>query len=344
MAQDHARVSEKAYNARAMEPQSKHHAAGPDWQSITEEILCPLCEYNLKGLTEPRCPECGYTCEWQDLLDPNRRLHRYVFEHHPQRNYRSFWQTTAGVLRPRRFWRSLQPMQPSNPRRLVLYWVLAMLLAYGLFEVVVAGCVYHFDIGPQFVRNRGNQRAMIAWYKGLPQTDPKRVNVVRNFGSVEKAAEYYYPTRLSWQTILGVFQDAFRMYWPALTHPLPLVLWPWLMFTTLMIFRWSMRRARVRPIHVLRCCLYTCGTVVWLALVIPMLAVGGALLYQGRIVTADTLVIAGGWLFVALLLLMVYQLATAYRLYLRFDHSFATVFCAQVVAALAVATAVVVTR
>ena len=31
-----------------------------DWSTITENIECPLCLYNLRGLTEPRCPECGY--------------------------------------------------------------------------------------------------------------------------------------------------------------------------------------------------------------------------------------------------------------------------------------------
>ena len=58
-------------------------AAGPDWDHQTEDIFCPLCEYNLRGLIEPRCLECGYRFEWPDLLDPRRRLHPYLFEHHP---------------------------------------------------------------------------------------------------------------------------------------------------------------------------------------------------------------------------------------------------------------------
>ena len=62
-----------------------------DWDTISEEILCPLCDYNLRGLIQPRCPECGYRFEWQGLLDPKYRLHPYLFEHHPERNFRSFW-------------------------------------------------------------------------------------------------------------------------------------------------------------------------------------------------------------------------------------------------------------
>ncbi len=35
-------------------------ASSPDWSVIQEDILCPLCEYDLRMLAEPRCPECGY--------------------------------------------------------------------------------------------------------------------------------------------------------------------------------------------------------------------------------------------------------------------------------------------
>ena len=57
-----------------------------DWNNIPGEVYCPLCEYNLRGITEPRCPECGYAFDWADVLDPRRRLRPYVFEHHPERN------------------------------------------------------------------------------------------------------------------------------------------------------------------------------------------------------------------------------------------------------------------
>ena len=81
---------------------------------IQEDILCPLCEYDLRMLAKPRCPECGYRFDWPDVLDPSRRLHRYLFEHHPERNWWSFWKTALGSLRPRKFWAALQPVQPSS--------------------------------------------------------------------------------------------------------------------------------------------------------------------------------------------------------------------------------------
>ena len=99
----------------------------PDWDALQIEPACPLCEYSLRGLTEPRCPECGRRFEWADLTDPSRRKHPYLFEHHPERNVWSLVRTLVGGLRPGRFWRSLSPVQPSRPGRLAVYFVLAVL-------------------------------------------------------------------------------------------------------------------------------------------------------------------------------------------------------------------------
>ena len=44
-------------------------APPPDWSAITETIRCPLCDYDLRGLIEPRCPECGYQFVWPEVLD-----------------------------------------------------------------------------------------------------------------------------------------------------------------------------------------------------------------------------------------------------------------------------------
>src|SRR3954468_19436061 len=93
-----------------------------------QDVLCPLCGYNLRGLPEARCPECGGQFDWPDLLDPTRRVHRYLFEHHPERNIWSFIRTMIGGITPRRFWRDLHPAQPSRPKRLVLYWMVTLLL------------------------------------------------------------------------------------------------------------------------------------------------------------------------------------------------------------------------
>ena len=103
-------------------------AAAPPGPDPEAPVPCPMCDYDLRGQPEPRCPECGYRFEWPQLPDPALKRHPYLFEHHPRRNVRSFVRTLLGGVLPRRFWRSLRPSQPSAPRRLVLYWVLATLL------------------------------------------------------------------------------------------------------------------------------------------------------------------------------------------------------------------------
>src|SRR5437867_12716435 len=101
--------------------------AQPDWESLTDPIHCPLCEYNLRGLAEPRCPECGYRFEWAELLDPEHPRHRYIFEHHRRRNLWSFYRTLVGGLRARKFWSNLRPTHVLDARRLVIYWLMCCL-------------------------------------------------------------------------------------------------------------------------------------------------------------------------------------------------------------------------
>src|SRR5438105_1129104 len=84
--------------------------------TMQEEVTCPLCEYNLRGLSEPRCPGCGYKFTWDEITDKTRRLHPYLFEHHPERNVWSFARTAFAALWPRGFWTTLHPAQPSRPR------------------------------------------------------------------------------------------------------------------------------------------------------------------------------------------------------------------------------------
>jgi len=31
----------------------------PDWDALAFELTCPRCDYNLRMLETPRCPECG---------------------------------------------------------------------------------------------------------------------------------------------------------------------------------------------------------------------------------------------------------------------------------------------
>ena len=117
-------------------------SAAPDWQSITHDVKCPLCGYNLRGLNEPRCPECGYPFGWANVLDPTKRRHPYLFEHHPERNVWSFFQTLFHNLNAIRFWRTLDPVQQLRVSRLMEYWLVGAMAALlpatvGAVEAVI---------------------------------------------------------------------------------------------------------------------------------------------------------------------------------------------------------------
>ncbi len=316
----------------------------PDWAGVTDEIRCPLCGYNLHGLAEPRCPECGYTFDWPDLIDPTRRLHPYLFEHHPERNFRSFWRTAAGAMLPRRFWRTLQPVQPSKPRRLILYWVLTVVVCSVCLHLAAAsyvGLLGYADMksAPVFrsavLAGQVKVRSPVPEFGpvGLPITDPK---------VLQRYADQYYPTGLSMERLkwLGKAYVEFGLATHVLLLPL---VWPWLMFASLMVFQWSMRRSKVGPVHALRCTIYSGGTLVWAGLsdLACFLAFMGQTYFRPMrglhlVFPSIALAATGG-----LLLWMIYQLILAYRLYMRFDHATATVLSALVIALLAPFTAYV---
>ena len=92
-------------------------------------LRCPLCEYDLRGLAEPRCPECGYTFDWAELREAVR-LHPYLFEHHPNQNFASFWQTLLGGWRAKQFWVTLRPTHKPRPLRLAAYAIVVALPAW----------------------------------------------------------------------------------------------------------------------------------------------------------------------------------------------------------------------
>jgi hypothetical protein len=312
----------------------------PGTDAAGEELHCPLCDYNLRGTVEPRCPECGYQFEWDALRDPARRLHPYLFEHHPERNLGSFVRTFLEGLRPGRFWKSLHPAQPSRPRRLLFYWLVMavpMVLAAGSWT---AGQLRDYRISNAMQRSRF--QASI-----LPRMDSDNVReLLRPYGGSLDAfladnfpnnpgKRFYY--QAGWSTPGALNGLAFA-----------LLAWPWLTFVTLLLFRFSMRRARIRPVHVLRCVLYSFDAVLWAG--VAASAVVAATVLQFRPAGVRGMRYLPGWIDMlvdpylqdpaakallgagaALLPFMAWRLTVAYRQYLRFDRPAATVLASQVI-------------
>jgi len=299
-------------------------ATPPDWESITEEIACPLCEYNLRGLTEPRCPECGYRFAWCEILDPTLRLHPYLFEHHPERNFWSFWKTFAGHLRPIRFWKQLHPRQPSHPNRIFKYW-LCILVAYLLTITAVIGATV------PSVRAFSNQ------YRAALPKDPvlRHASLKWRFGdrfqehaTVQDCLDWEYPV-----STIGIARKLlFGNRNPVGPMVLLVMFWPWLTLTTFYIFRNSLGRASIRFDHLLRIVVYSSDAVIW-PCAGGVLAVAGLFLLQfGRTpLMRDS--IATGWvsIFGIAALLWLTRLMVGFKYYLRYERPVTIAFISQLI-------------
>ena len=309
-------------------------AAPPDAPSLHEAVQCPLCDYDLRGLTEPRCPECGYRFEWADLTDPARKLHPYLFEHHPRRNLRSFVRTMLGGLRPRRFWSTLRPSQPSRPDRLVIYWMLANLLL-PLAAVVMFASTAVANM-PEQARLRAAKRSEYHWLispEGQRRNSYGTILVSRGV-SAERYVDFEVAPPLSMRYVRQVYRDRFAlMLNDALVAVMVYLLWPWLSFVALMVFQASMRRAKVKSDHVLRCVLYSCDAGLYVGLLGALVVPPAVQWLLPGYPAQFAFLMAAAFVFAAF---TGHRLAAAYRHYLRFDHPTATALASQAIVLLAV--------
>lgn len=284
--------------------------APPDWDALQIEPACPLCAYNLRGLSAPRCPECGHRFEWRDLTDISRREHPYLFEHHPKRNWWSFWRTLWGGLLPGRFWRSLSPMQPSRGGRLAVYALLTMLPA-----LLAAGIWW----GSRTYQVKAEwERMQLRWVANLGLK-----------GGQPPGIELFAQRALLSRGVYGVVVTAGLV-----------AVWPVVNYLALLVFGQSMRRARVRKVHVARCLIYSHDATFWFGL--AMMVVAGLSLVPtvtGSVVTsplrASLLDSMPLYLLAGLVLVVWYRLWRSYQRYMGFDLAWATILASQVMVFLA---------
>jgi hypothetical protein len=275
----------------------------PDWLAVDRELLCPLCDYNLRGLTESRCPECGHQFNWRELQEEKRREHPYLFEHQHRRNVWSFFQTRKASLRSRRFWREVQPLHRPDPRRLIMYWLAAVMLCMLIAPLML--------ITP------------------LLQDYFFRVSTTGPFTFIAPG--------------FGLRQVHFWMHDIGGPIILMIIAWPWLTFGALLLYRASLRQAKILPSHVLRCAVYTADAA---SVVVPLLILAAVLrnrellglgelewLYHPFGYRADPSLLVP--LLLALCVLA-YRLSIAYRRYLRFRHSIVAVVASQLIVGLVI--------
>jgi hypothetical protein len=270
--------------------------AGPDWEKIEHVIECPLCEYNLRGLSQPRCPECGYAFTWDEIFDKSRRLHPYLFEHHPERNVWSFVWTVIGGLWPNGFWTTLHPAQPSRRKRLLLYLMIVVLVAALPMVIDVI-----WRIPPTPTAFSVTDRNRLAWRLDL-----------------------HFPMNILHRPFLAT---ARQLLVAGFVASLSLLL---LNYALLMIFQQTMRKAQLRTHHVQRCIVYSADVLLWPALLLSAMVVvnvmpGNVDWWSEDIAWAELLTFPLIWLGIAV------RLIAAYRFYLRFDHPTGTILSVQLI-------------
>ena len=282
-------------------------STAPSWDAIAHDVCCPLCDYNLRGLSDPRCPECGHRFDWAVVTDPAKRLHPYLFEHHPERNVRSFFRTLVGTLRPRRFWDGLPASQPIRPGRMVVYWLLTCAIAalpvLAEWARATKECWDNGIVGGYFWGNMPRR------YSGPESIWP----------------EVWETAKFAWGYDRSITFAIWRLaFWVA---------WPLLTLLSLQIFRASMRRAKVKTVHVVRCLVYTFDVLAWLGLLLTgwtLLAIWIPAAVPTRGESVGTLLLT----LAPVVVLIVIRLTAAYKRYMRFDHACSTVVASQVIALL----------
>jgi hypothetical protein len=311
----------------------------------TQDVLCPLCGYNLRGLPEARCPECGGKFDWPDLLDPTRKLHPYLFEHHPRRNIRSFIRTVIGGTFPRRFWQTLHPAQPSRPRRLVLYWL-----------IVAQFVLRAIDVRRDMLERREQTRYFLGLgarppsFRWPPASQTDLDNIKQDFGSLQQYLDSVSPEPtfrmvlsqtpipLAESTGLAALARGNFSLSFAFSLSLGLLLWPWIAVLIMMMLRTTMRQASVHPTHLLRVTIYSGDVVLWLILFEtgPLLISLLERMNNAQMSTAlwnltDDLRELFIYAPSLIALVLTYRFASAIRRYLRFRHAVGVAVAVQVI-------------
>jgi hypothetical protein len=155
---------------------------------------------------------------------------------------------------------------------------------------------------------------------------------VQSFGSIEACCRKVFPTSIwsiTWRWFPFKPRSSLRLW----MLPVVPVVWSWLSFAILMSFRLSIRQARVRPTHVLRCVLYSTNLPFWFALFILVCSVAQLALnlygFPARVydLYLQACYLPGLVLFYALIIF--WRLRQALDLYLRFPRPDAVAAAAQ---------------
>jgi hypothetical protein len=217
---------------------------------MLEGLHCPLCRYDVRGLPEPRCPECGHRFDWEELTNIPRQNLAWLFEH--RRRWQGYVACHLRLLRPWAFWKSLRPAHRIEPRRLA-WWVLLWLMLVALVPAAVAvSTVVRFD---------QTSRTLLARNIVFRETVAMNAEQNRQF-MIQRFPRLSFP----WQEESAPFWQMCgrELWWNLRTIGLPagsvFFAMPAGAFVVLAVLRQSRRKVKATPVQLFRVVAYLLPT------------------------------------------------------------------------------------
>lgn len=241
---------------------------------VSDELRCPLCDYDLRGLAEHRCPECGHAFDPEQLRQAKLDAPAWFFEHARRRRLRAFVATAGRTCRPLKFWTDVKPATRPVLRRLVLWTIAWLLIGVLAFSAAFGIAVHRQYTLWNALAAAANVRAPMP--AGAFRTPNGAVVMTQNIG-VGRFGRRVIQTTVTPGTTVSysdiaprLLEDALLIR-PNLVVPFVLVGWPLLTVLAFQGFGITLRRAGIHRGHLWRCVLYA-----WPIVALPMVMLGAA--------------------------------------------------------------------
>lgn len=307
MTGDCARGDDELVHTASFDVESVLRDGVPDWERIEFDVCCARCGYNLRGLAQPRCPECGLEFEWALALRQAVSESDFLFEHQWRRRpIRSFVVTVWRSFRPRKFWRSVSIHERIEAGPLTLLLVISVVLIPVCVRVVGHGSLL-------CIRLIENYNASPYWWW---RTRWRRVVIVV----------------LNTLTALGVGAAIPLSFASRLAIAMAVMMLS--VLGVILILRQTLRECRVRPVHVLRIVAYTAIPIALLETLVTMAGIGASRVTGGPYFVPHALLADNVWFPLTVVLSLAIPtiyLGAGLREYLGLPHARAIAFAAALV-------------
>lgn len=233
-------------------PMTSPPGSAPD---AGDDLACPLCGYDLRGLPEHRCPECGHAFDPDELRRAKLEKREWFYEHATRRRGRAFLATAVRTLRPLRFWTRVAASTAIVPSRLKWWarsWILIVVLtiAFSFAASVLSSYVQMNTI--RRTPPPGGRTFVIGGQTYVQPANTGTFWIVPSVNqlTLESAIERTAVRSMAWRDVplaAAVFA------------------WPVAAVLALQLFGITLRRAGIRRGHLWRCVLYP-----WPMVALPM--------------------------------------------------------------------------